>query len=130
MELQSYLKSNKAVSDYATLAFGAGNNGKDFQKQWLEKLDNAGVITQDVNEADLVPLKIISAIETAVEEDVVFSQFKPVFNIEAGSIVIEPKNTVGALVIIVWHIRLFNIRNSKSVTWFLWLFTSCNVLTI
>ena len=97
MELQSYLKSNKAVSDYATLAFGAGNNGQSFQKQWLEKLDNAGVITQDVNEADLVPLKIISAIETAVEEDVVFSQFKPVFNIEAGSIVIEPKNAVGAL---------------------------------
>ena len=97
MELQSYLKSNKAVSDYATLAFGAGNNGKDFQKLWLEKMDEAGVITQDVNEADLVPLKIISAIETAVEEDVVFSQFKPVFNIEAGSIVIEPKNAVGAL---------------------------------
>ena len=26
MELQSYLKSNKAVADYATLAFDAGNN--------------------------------------------------------------------------------------------------------
>lgn len=97
MDLKTYLQSNKAVEDYARLAFNQGENGSTFQKQWVDKLDNAGVITQDVNEADLVPLKIINAIQTAVEEDEVFKWFKPVFNIEAGSVVIEPKNAVGAL---------------------------------
>ena len=97
MELTNYLNSNKAVADYATLAFTAGENGNNFQKQWLNKLDADGIITQDVNEADLVPLKIINAIQTAVEDDEVFKWFKPVFNVEAGSIIIEPKNAVGAL---------------------------------
>lgn len=94
----SYLESNKAVEDFATLAFKAKGSGKKFKDAWLENLDYKGVITQDVNEDDIVPLKIIGSIETAVKDDKVFNKFKPVFNIDAGSLVIEKtENDVGAL---------------------------------
>lgn len=96
--MSNYLAGKKAVEDYAKLAFETKGDGKQFKKLWYDKLDDMGVITQEVNEDDIVPLKIIGSIEDAVKEDKVFSKFKPVFNIDAGSLVIEKEeNSVGAL---------------------------------
>lgn len=96
--MSNFLESKTAVGLYAKLAFEAKGNAGLFNQSWHDVLEQNGVtITQDVNEDDIIPKKIIGAIETAVLQDVVFSQFHPIYNAEAGSIVIEAtENADGA----------------------------------
>lgn len=96
--MSEFLNSKTAVGLYAKLAFESKGNGLVFNEAWHDTLEANGVtVTQDVNEDDIIPKKIIGAIETAVLQDKVFAQFKPIFNAEAGSIVIEAtENADGA----------------------------------
>ena len=74
--MSNFLESKTAVGLYAKLAFEAKGNAGLFNQSWHEILEENGVtITQDVNEDDIIPKKIIGAIETAVLQDVVFAQF-------------------------------------------------------
>ena len=92
-----YLNSSKAVEDYTTLALKFGGNGKQFNKAWKESLEDKGIVTQDVNEDDILPKKLIAPIAAAIDASPVLSALKITYNVEAGSIAIEPVNTVGAL---------------------------------
>lgn len=94
--MTNYLDTKKAVQDYANLASKYGANVQNFQAAWKQTLeDNA--VEQAVNENDVLPTKIIGSIETAIDSDPVFSKMKLTFNVEAGSVWIEPENEVGAL---------------------------------
>jgi len=75
-----------------------GGNTAKFKAAWKQALVDAGeVITEAVNENDVLPTKVIAPIQAAIDKDPVFSKFKLTFNVEAGSIWIEPENEVGAL---------------------------------
>lgn len=94
--MTEYLQSLKAARDYAALALKFGGNTDKFNAAWTQNLeDNA--VEMSVNENDVLPTKIIADIQTAIDADPVFSKFSITFNVEAGSIWIEPENEVGAL---------------------------------
>lgn len=87
---ETFIESNKAVELYARLSFETKGHGETFKESWREVLETNGVVlTQDVNEDDILPKKIIGAIEDAVLADKVFSQFTPIYNAQPGSIIIE-----------------------------------------
>lgn len=96
--MPNYLDSSKAARDYTALAMKFGGNVGKFNVAWKQALtDNApDVVEQAVNENDVLPTKIITDIQTAIDKDPVFSKFKITFGVEAGSIWIEPENEVGA----------------------------------
>lgn len=86
----NYLNSNQAVEDYAKLAFKAKGDVKKFQNDWRDILDDHGVtVTEDLNEDDILPKKIIGSIQDAIKQNTVFNQFHPVFNIEPGELVFD-----------------------------------------
>ena len=92
-----FLETSKAVELYAKLAVETKGNTQAFKRKWKETVEDFGGITQDVNEDDILPKKIIGSIEDTLRSDKVFSQFSPVFNIEPGSLVIDPEeNADGA----------------------------------
>ena len=86
----NYLNSNQAVEEYAKLAFKAKGDVKKFQNDWRDILDDHGVtVTEDLNEDDILPKKIIGSIQDAIKQNTVFSQFHPVFNVEPGELVFD-----------------------------------------
>lgn len=86
----NYLNSNQAVEEYAKLAFKAKGDVKKFQNDWRDILDDHGVtVTEDLNEDDILPKKIIGSIQDAIKQNNVFSQFHPVFNVEPGELVFD-----------------------------------------
>lgn len=94
--MPNYLDTNSAKRDYAKLALKFGGNTDKFNAAWKQNLEDHAV-EQAVNENDVLPTKIIAAIETAIDTDPVFSKFNATFGVEAGSVWIETENTVGAL---------------------------------
>lgn len=94
--MTDYLSTSRAVSDYTTLAIKFGNNGARFQKAWKESLEDKGIETQAVNEDDILPKKLIAPIAAAIDASPVLSALKITYNVEAGSIGIEPVDAVGA----------------------------------
>lgn len=87
-----YLKSEQAVKDYAQTLQSAKFNKDLFKSMWEENLQTHNaldVTTQDVNENDILPEKILANIQSNVNDSVVLSHFNPVFNIEAGTVVID-----------------------------------------
>lgn len=108
--MNPYLESLKAARDYAALALKFGGNEAKFKAAWKQNLeDNA--VELSVNENDVLPTKIISDIQTAIDRDPVFSKLQITFNVEAGSIWIEPENEVGAL----GHKKLANKTEQNTV---------------
>lgn len=93
-----FLNTSKAVELYAKLAIETKGNVETFSRKWKETVEKySDVVTQDVNEDDILPKKIIGSIEDTLRSDKVFSQFSPVFNIEPGSLIIDPEeNADGA----------------------------------
>lgn len=94
-----FLSTSKAVELYAKLAIETQGNVQEFGRKWKDIVSERSeqAITQDVNEDDILPKKIIGAIEDTLRTDRVFSQFSPVFNIEPGSLIIDPnENADGA----------------------------------
>ena len=73
---ETFIESNNAVELYARLSFETKGHGETFKESWREVLETNGVVlTQDVNEDDILPKKIIGAIEDAVLADKVFRDF-------------------------------------------------------
>lgn len=100
--MENFLNSNTAVKQYTELLsqYKSAKN-EDFIDAWHETLNQHNIETLDVNEEDLAPYKLVSEIEANVKADKVFSQFKPVTNVDNGVIPID-KSTDTA-----WgHIRL------------------------
>ena len=94
-----FLSTSKAVELYAKLAIETQGNVQEFGRKWKDIVSERSeqAVTQDVNEDDILPKKIIGAIEDTLRTDRVFSQFSPVFNIEFGSLIIDPnENADGA----------------------------------
>lgn len=83
-----YLQSNKAVRDYVDILQQANYDNELVQSLWADKLTENG-ITQDVNENDILPEKIVGKIQANVRDSVVLSKFNLTFNIEAGQLVID-----------------------------------------
>lgn len=91
--MENYLKSRKAVQDYTELVLQHGGQSEAFKEAWEDQL-----LSEDVNEKDVVPMPILDAINVAVKEDKVFKHFKPVFNVQGGKLVIDTThNAQGAL---------------------------------
>lgn len=93
-----FLNTSKAVELYAKLAVETQGNVQAFNHKWKDTVEKySDVVTQDVNEDDILPKKIIGSIEDALKSDKVFAQFQPVFNIEPGSLIIDSEeNADGA----------------------------------
>ena len=58
-----FLNTSKAVELYAKLAVETKGNTQAFNRKWKETVEDYGGITQDVNEDDILPKKIIGSIE-------------------------------------------------------------------
>lgn len=97
--MSDFLDTNTAVQKYAELAVQAKGDKRRMMNQWKDVLSDHGVtITEDINEDDILPKKIIGSIQDAIRSNSVFSQFHPVYNIEPGELVMEKQeNTTGAL---------------------------------
>lgn len=97
--MSDFLDTNTAVQKYAELAVQAKGDKRRMMNQWKDLLSDHGVtITEDINEDDILPKKIIGSIQDAIRSNSVFSQFHPVYNIEPGELVMEKQeNSVGAL---------------------------------
>lgn len=97
--MSDFLDTNTAVQKYAELAVQAKGDKRRMMNQWKDLLSDHGVtITEDINEDDILPKKIIGSIQDAIRSNSVFSQFHPVYNIEPGELVMEKQeNTTGAL---------------------------------
>lgn len=97
--MSDFLDTNTAVQKYAELAVQAKGDKRRMMNQWKDLLSDHGVtITEDINEDDILPKKIIGSIQDAIRSNSVFSQFHPVYNIEPGELVMEKQeNAVGAL---------------------------------
>ena len=97
--MSDFLDTNTAVQKYAELAVQAKGDKRRMMNQWKDILSDHGVtITEDINEDDILPKKIIGSIQDAIRSNSVFSQFHPVYNIEPGKLVMEKQeNTTGAL---------------------------------
>ena len=97
--MSDFLDTNTAVQKYAELAVQAKGDKRRMMNQWKDILSDHGVtITEDINEDDILPKKIIGSIQDAIRSNSVFSQFHPVYNIEPGELVMEKQeNTTGAL---------------------------------
>lgn len=96
--MSDFLDTNTAVQKYAELALQAKGNKSRMMNQWKDILSDHGVtITEDINEDDILPKRIIGAIQDAIRSNSVFSQFHPVYNIQPGELVMEKtENTDGA----------------------------------
>ena len=72
-----FLSTSKAVELYAKLALETQGNTETFSRKWKDIVSERSEqsITQDVNEDDILPKKIIGAIEDTLRTDRVFSQF-------------------------------------------------------
>lgn len=124
-----FLSTSKAVELYAKLAIETQGNVQEFGRKWKDIVSERSeqAITQDVNEDDILPKKIIGAIEDTLKTDRVFSQFSPVFNIEPGSLIIDLMKMLMAHGVIQLTLKrkckhwLYNHVISS-----LRLFTSCN----
>lgn len=91
--MTDFLNTTSAVEQYATLAFQAKGDTAKFSNTWKDALEDHGVtITEDLNEQDILPKKIIGSIHDAIQSDTVFSQFSPVFNIDPGTLVVDPSD--------------------------------------
>lgn len=97
--MSDFLDTNTAVQKYAELAVQAKGDKRRMMNQWKDLLSDHGVtITEDINEDDILPKKIIGSIQDAIRSNSVFAQFHPVYNIEPGELVMEKQeNTTGAL---------------------------------
>lgn len=97
--MSDFLDTNTAVQKYAELAVQAKGDKRRMMNQWKDLLSDHGVtITEDINEDDILPKKIIGSIQDAIRSNSVFSQFHPVYNIEPGELVMEKQeDTTGAL---------------------------------
>lgn len=97
--MSDFLDTNTAVQKYAELAVQAKGDKRRMMNQWKDLLSDHGVtITEDINEDDILPKKIIGSIQDAIRSNSVFSQFHPVYNIEPGELVMEKQeNATGAL---------------------------------
>ena len=97
--MSDFLDTNTAVQKYAELAVQAKGDKRRMMNQWKDILSDHGVtITEDINEDDILPKKIIGSIQDAIRSNSVFSQFHPVNNIEPGELVMEKQETTtGAL---------------------------------
>lgn len=96
--MSDFLDTNTAVQKYAELALQAKGDKSRMMNQWKDVLSDHGVtITEDINEDDILPKRIIGAIQDAIRSNSVFSQFHPVYNIQPGELVMEKtENTDGA----------------------------------
>lgn len=96
--MSDFLDTNTAVQKYAELALQAKGNKSRMMNQWKDVLSDHGVtITEDINEDDILPKRIIGAIQDAIRSNSVFSQFHPVYNIQPGELVMEKtENADGA----------------------------------
>lgn len=97
--MSDFLDTNTAVQKYAELAVQAKGDKRRMMNQWKDLLSDHGVtITEDINEDDILPKKIIGSIQDAIRSNSVFSQFHPVYNVEPGELVMEKQeDTTGAL---------------------------------
>ena len=97
--MSDFLDTNTAVQKYAELAVQAKGDKRRMMNQWKDLLSDHGVtITEDINEDDILPKKIIGSIQDAIRSNSVFSQFHPVYNIEPGELVMEKQeDATGAL---------------------------------
>ena len=97
--MSNFLESQSAVEQYAKLALQAKGDKRRMMNQWLDIVSDHGIeITEDINEDDILPKKIIGSIEDAIKSNSVFSQFHPTYNIEPGELVMEKtENAAGAL---------------------------------
>lgn len=96
--MSNFLDSQSAVEQYAKLALQAKGDKRRMMNQWMDIVSDHGIeITEDINEDDILPKKIIGSIEDAIKSNSVFSQFHPTYNIEPGELVMEKsENTDGA----------------------------------
>ena len=96
--MSDFLDTNTAVQKYAELALQAKGDKSRMMNQWKDVLSDHGVtITEDINEDDILPKRIIGAIQDAIRSNSVFSQFHPVYNIQPGELVMEKtENADGA----------------------------------
>lgn len=93
--MTNYLDTNSAVEQYAKMAFNAKGDTTKFANDWKDNLEDHGVmVTEDLNEEDILPKKIIGSIQDTIKQDNVFAQFTPVFNIDAGSLVVDPSDHI------------------------------------
>lgn len=96
--MSNFLDSQSAVEQYAKLALQAKGDKRRMMNQWMDIVSDHGIeITEDINEDDILPKKIIGSIEDAIKSNSVFSQFHPTYNIEPGELVMEKtENADGA----------------------------------
>lgn len=96
--MSDFLDTTTAVQKYAELALQAKGDKNRMMNQWKDVLSDHGVtITEDINEDDILPKRIIGAIQDAIRSNSVFSQFHPVYNIQPGELVMEKtENADGA----------------------------------
>lgn len=88
--MANFLNTSKAVEMYATLAAKYNGDVAKFSNQWKDILEQHGeVITEDVNEEDILPKKIVDKIHDAIQDNKVFAEFHPIFNAEVGEVPIE-----------------------------------------
>lgn len=96
--MSNFLDSQSAVEQYAKLALQAKGDKRRMMNQWMDIVSDHGIeITEDINEDDILPKKIIGSIEDAIKSNSVFSQFHPTYNVEPGELVMEKsENADGA----------------------------------
>ena len=83
----AYLNTKKSVGDYLKIMAESSYNNEEFLVNWKTYLKS---IKQAVtNEDKIVPTKIVTAIKSAIDEDIVLQQFHPVYGISAGQIIID-----------------------------------------
>lgn len=96
-----YLKTQTAANDYVEMLFKATNGLKQsidkdlLHEMWTDKLQDKGVVTEAVNEDDVLPAKIIGDITNNLRENVVLSKFTITKNVQAGQIFFD-QTTEGA----------------------------------
>lgn len=97
--MDQYITSQQAVKDYVELGAkysGTGNSVTAFKNAWKQNLEDQGVI-QSVNEDAILPTKIVSDIQVAIDASPEFAALKLTFNVEAGTVWIDNENETGAL---------------------------------
>lgn len=93
--MNNFLNTVQAVKTYATLAAEAKGDAALFMNRWRDVVEDHGItVTEDVNEADLMPVQILDGINDAIRKNTVFAQFHPHFGMDSGRLLIEPADNV------------------------------------
>lgn len=98
VKMSNFLDTKTAVEKYATLAIRSRGDRAKMENAWKDICaDNGVTITEDLNEDDILPKRIIGSINDSIKSNSVFSQFHPVFDIQPGELVLEKdENSDGA----------------------------------